>query len=104
MPISVPGTVDHCVQAIPSNRVQRIELATSVLIAQSQTLLPSVAPNNPPPDLNDWPAPNDGGAGDIEDQVLAATLYDAASTPVPFALRRNQKIWLVLSETSVHSF
>ena len=54
VPVFVPGTTAHDVHEEPLNFVNRIEFALSLLlIANNQTFAPSVAPNNPPPDLND---------------------------------------------------
>ena len=52
VPLFVPGTTAHGVQAVPVNFVKRIEFGPSVLIRNSQTLVPSVAPNRPPAALN----------------------------------------------------
>src|SRR5215510_1497987 len=101
--MSVPGTAAHGVQDVPSKRVHRIVLETSVLITNSQTLVPSVAPKIPAPALKACPWPNAGGAGAIADQLLPVTLYDAPSTPPP-ALRRKARICVVLTGTSVQSF
>src|SRR4029078_4871089 len=74
-------------------------------MTNSQMLLtPSVAPNTPAPLLNACPVPNAGGAGDIAAHVLPAAEYDAASTAVPFALRRNAYTTVWVTGTSAQSF
>jgi hypothetical protein len=86
VPLSVPGTAaqgDH----VPSYRLYRMEFAASVLMTNSQIVDASCAPNSPALLLNAWPAPNGGGAGALN-QVLVAVLYAAASIPVPPAFRR----------------
>src|SRR5881394_2148994 len=98
VPTSVPGTVAHAVHTVPLNFVYRIELARSVvapLITNSQTLVPSVAPNRPPltglvepPIFIDCPVTNDGGAGDRAVQLFPAAEYVAPiiAAPVPVVL------------------
>ena len=73
-PTPVPGTVVHAVHDAPLNCVQRIEFAVSVLMTNSQTFVPSVAPNRPPPALNAWPDPNVGGVTEMAAQLLPAAL------------------------------
>src|SRR3954453_10074953 len=102
--MSVPGTVVHGAHVVPSNRVDRIELALSVLMTHRKVLTPSVAANTPAPAFAAWPVTNAGGAGDIADQLLAATLYDAASMPLPPALRRNAYTRLTLTGAMAQSF
>src|SRR5262245_10657030 len=86
-PTSVPGTAVHADHTAPSNLAHKIVLAESVLTTHTNTLTPSFAANTPAPAFAAWPWPNAGGAGDIGDHELPATLYDAASMPP--VLRRN---------------
>src|SRR5215467_14593172 len=88
-PTSVPGIAVHADHAAPSNLAHRMVLAESVLTTHTNTFKPSLAANTPAPALAAWPCPNAGGAGDIDDHELPATLYDAASMPPPFVFRRN---------------
>ena len=87
--------VAQAVQAVPSNFVNRIEFDASLLIRNSQTLVPSVAPNNPPLTVPlagfiDWLAPNPGGAGDSAAHTFVAVLYDAPAIAVPPELPRRK--------------
>src|SRR4051812_26941704 len=87
VPMLVPGTADHAVHVLPLNFVNRIELALSLTIANSQTLVPSVAPKRPPPDLKETPLKLGGAVS--ADQLLFTALYVTPSTPVPLALARK---------------
>src|SRR4026207_397785 len=89
VPLLVPGTGAHAVHVPPLNFVNWIELAASVAMANSQTLVPSVAPNRPPPDLNETPLKFGGAVS--ADHGFAAALYVAPSTSGPLALGRRRK-------------
>src|SRR6476646_5629830 len=95
-PELVPGTMAHGVHVdAPSHFVNRIEFGPSLLITNSHTLVPSVAPNKPPLTVPlagfiDWLAPKAGGAGDKAAHAFVAVLYEAPATTVPpELLRRN---------------
>src|SRR5262245_53823551 len=45
VPLLVPGTAAQAVQDVPLNFEKRIEFAASVLMTNSHTFVPSVAPN-----------------------------------------------------------
>src|SRR5262249_36342383 len=109
-PVLVPGTAAHGNQVVPSNFVNRIELARSLLTTNSQTFVPSDAPNRPEltavpavAGFIDWFAPNPGGAAVRLVQVFVPATYERPST-VPVALRRNAKICVVEIGTSAQSF
>src|SRR3954465_4263403 len=94
-PEFVPGTTAHGVQVdAPSHLLNRIEFDASLLMTNSHTFVPSVAPNNPPltafadAGFIPWFAPNVGGAGDNAAHVLFPALYEAPATAVPAALFR----------------
>ena len=73
VPLSVPGTTAQDVHDVPSNFVNRIALAVPLpLMTNRQTVVPSVAPYSPPPDLNACPPPKFGGF------VILAQLLRAA--------------------------
>src|SRR5262249_40876127 len=69
---SVPGTVAHPVHVPPINALNRIELAGSLLMQNSQTLVPSVAPNTPAPPFGTCPEANAGGGAFIAFHVFDA--------------------------------